>query len=130
MEAGFTGDVQAGEEALSPLDTYGSMRDKKRDKMLKEAQAGMQQIASERKAAEEEYAARKMAAAQKEAEATKRHAESLAAVEQQALEQRQRSWGNRLKRIVGATISATGSAFLGDIGARAGTEAANALFNN
>lgn len=128
-EAGFDAQMVIEEDDFNPLDSFNEMRNQKRAKMLEEAQAGMQQVAAERKAAEEEYAAKKMAAAQKESEAMKRHAEQLASVEQQALEQRQRSWGNRLKRIVGATISATGSAFLGDIGARAGTEAANALFN-
>ena len=58
----------------------------------------------------------------------KRHADKLAATEKDALEQRKNSWGNRLKSIVGATVSAATGAFTGGIGTRAGQEAANAIF--
>ena len=124
------GEMQApeGEENSNPLDNFSTMRSEKRTKVLEEAQAGMQQVASERQAAEEEYAAKKTAEAQAEADAMKRHADKLAAVDQQALEQRQNSWSSRLKAIVGATISATTGAFTGGVGTRAGQEAANALF--
>jgi FtsZ-binding cell division protein ZapB len=104
------------------------MRKKRSERRLEEAQAGMEQVASERQAAEEEYAAKKTAAAQAEAEAMKRHADKLAATEKDALEQRKNSWVNRLKSIVGATVSAATGAFTGGIGTRAGQEAANAIF--
>lgn len=124
--AAFSEDIVA---AASPLDTFRAMRKAKQEKILQESRAGMEQVAAERKVAEEEYAARKMAAAEAEAAAMKRHAEELASVEQQAFEQRQQSWNNRLKKIVGATVSAAGGAFLGAVGARAGEEAVNALFD-
>ncbi|MBN1269977.1 MAG: hypothetical protein JXB04_10330 [Kiritimatiellae bacterium] len=117
------------EEMESPLDTFGASLDEKRARKLDEAQAGMQQVAMERQAAEEEYGAAKLAAAQAEAEAMKRHAEKLAAVEQEALAQRENSWGNRLKNIVKATVTAAGGAFLGGVGAEAGKQAADAVFN-
>lgn len=112
----------------SPLDDFDQMQKDRRDRKLKEAQAGMAQVAAERKAAEEEYAAKKLAAAQADAVAIQLHADALTAVEQEALEQRQRSWGNRLKRILGTTISSVGGAVAGTVGARAGEEAADALF--
>ncbi len=118
------------EEPATPLDNFGDMRKKRRDRMLEESQAGMEQVANERQAAEEEYAAKKTAAAQAEAEAMRRQADKLAAVEKDALEQRKNSWGNRLKSIVGATISATTGAFTGGLGTRAGQEAANAIFKD
>ena len=46
-----------------------------------------------------------------------------------SLEQQQNSWGNKLKTVVGTTISAAGGAFLGGIGTQAGQKAADALFN-
>ena len=116
------------EESTSPLDNFDDMRKKRSDRRLEEAQTGMEQVSSERQAAEEEYAAKKTAAAQAEAEGMKRHADKLAATEKDALEQRKNSWGNRLKSIVGATISAATGAFTGGIGTRAGQEAANAIF--
>lgn len=120
---------QGGDEG-SPLDTFGELRKKKREKALEEAQAGMQQVAAERQAAEEEYGQKKLAEAQAEAENIKRHAEKLAAVEKEALDQRQNSWSARLKKIVGSTISAATGAFTGGIGTRAGEEAADALFKD
>jgi hypothetical protein len=129
-EEGGTQDWQApGEEEGSPLDAFGKARQERRERALEEAQAGMQQVAEERRAAEEEYAQKKMAEAQADAEAVKRQADRLAATEQEALEQRQKSWGNRLKSIVGATLSAATGAFTGGIGTRAGQEAASALFD-
>jgi hypothetical protein len=123
------GEFTAGEEeASSPLDSFDNMRKKRSARKLEEAQAGMEQVASERQTAEEEYAAKKTAAAQAEAEAMKRHADKLASVEKEALEQRKNSWGNRLKSIVGATVSAATGAFTGGIGTRAGQEAADAIF--
>jgi hypothetical protein len=128
-EAGFSDDAAVPDSAGgNPLDTFTSLESSKREKKLLEAQAGMQQIAAERKTAEEEYASRKLAAAQAEADAMKRQAEQLASVEQQALEQRQRSWGNRLKSLVATTIGAAGGAFLGEIGSQAGQQAAQDLF--
>ena len=123
------GEFSADEEDVtSPLDSFDDMRKKRSERKLEEAQAGMEQVASERQAAEEEYAAKKTSAAQAEADAMKRHADKLAATEKDALEQRKNSWVNRLKSIVGATVSAATGAFTGGIGTRAGQEAANALF--
>lgn len=118
------------EDVASPLDSFDDMRKKRSERKLEEAQAGMEQVASERQAAEEEYAAKKTAAAQAEADAMKRHADKLAATEKDALEQRKNSWVNRLKSIVGATVSAATGAFTGGIGTRAGQEAANAIFES
>lgn len=128
-EAG-AGDWQSpGEEdGGSPVAAFDQARQERRARALEEARAGMQQVAEERRAAEEEYGQKKMAEAQADADAVKRQSERLAATEQEALEQRQKSWGNRLKSIVGATISAATGAFTGGIGTRAGQEAANALF--
>ena len=129
-EAGL-GEFTAGEEEVSnPLDSFDEMRKNRSERKLEEAQAGMEQVASEREAAEQEYAAKKTAAAQAEAEAMKRHADKLAATEKDALEQRKNSWVNRLKSIVGATVSAATGAFTGGIGTRAGQEAANAIFES
>lgn len=127
---GFDQFEVGAEDEESPLDTFGSMRSKRREKAMQEAEAGMKQVADERRAAEEEYAAKKLASAQAEADAMKRQAEKLAAVEGEALEQRKNSWGNRLKSIVGATVGAATGAFTGGIGTRAGQEAANALFKS
>ena len=123
----FSGDE---EEEASPLDSFTTMRQERRDRALQEAEAGMQQVAEERRAAEEEFAAKKLAQAQADAEAMRHQAEQLASAEQEALEQRKNSWGNRLKSIVSATIGAATGAFTGGIGTRAGQEAANAIFNN
>jgi len=120
--------VEIDDEEFSPLDSFDSMRKKRREKAVEEAQEGMRQVSDEREAAEEEYASKKLAAATAEAEAMKRQAEKLAAVEKDALEQREKSWGNRLKSIVGATVSAGVGAFTGGVGARAGEEAVNAIF--
>lgn len=55
-------------------------------------------------------------------------AEKLAAVEKEALEQRQSSWGNRIKNIFSSTVGAATGAFTGGVGARAGQEAVDAVF--
>jgi hypothetical protein len=118
------------EEAGSPMDAFSEMRNKRREKALEEAQAGMQQVAQERQAAEQEYAAKKTAAAQAEAENLKNHADKIAAAEKDAMDQRANSWSARLKSIVGATISAATGAFTGGLGATAGQMAVNAVFGD
>jgi len=120
----------AAESAASPLETFAAKRREKHEKALSEAEAGMEQVAAERQAAEEEYAAKKLSAAQADADNMKQHAEKLAASEKDALEQRENSWGNRLKSIVGATVSAATGAFAGGVGARAGEEAVSAIFDD
>lgn len=115
-------------EPFNPLDAYTQMRKKKRERAMAEAHAGMQQVAAERDAVEKEYAAEKAARAQAEADAMKAHAQQLAAVEKEAMEQRQNSWGNRIKRIIGGTISAATGAFSGGIGAAAGQRAVEEIF--
>jgi len=112
----------------NPMDAFAQSRKEKRDRALQEAQAGMQQMAMERQAAEQEYAAKKMAEAQADAEAMRAQSQKLAAVEQEAIEQRANSWMGRLKNIVGATVGAATGAFTGGIGAEAGRQAADALF--
>lgn len=118
------------ESSESGVAAFAAARMERREKALQEAQAGMQQVAAERDAAEKEYAAAKTAAAQAEADAMRKHAEKLAAVEQEALEQRKNSWSGRLKQIVSTTIGAAGGAFFGGVGSRAGEAAANAVFKN
>ena len=110
------------------LAAFSAARAERRSRTLEEAQAGMQQVAAERQAAEQELAAVKTAAAQAEAEAMRKHAERLAAVEQEALEQRKNSWSGRLKQIVSSTLGAASGAFFGGVGSRAGEAAANAVF--
>jgi len=117
-------------ETASPLDSFSSMRDERRQRVLEESQAGMQQVAQERDAWEQEYANEKLAAAQEEAEAMKRQAEKLAATDAEALEQRKNSWGAKCKQILAGTISATVGGFTGAVGSRAADEAVNAIFND
>ena len=112
----------------NPMDTFAQSRKEKRDRALQDAQAGMQQMATERQAAEQEYAAKKMAAAQADADAMRAQSQKLAAVEQEAIDQRANSWAGRLKNIVSATVGAATGAFTGGIGTEAGRQAANALF--
>ena len=121
--------VLVGEGADDTLDKFGAARSTRRAKALADAQAGMQQVASERAAAEEEAAAKKMAQAQAEAESIRRRAEQLAAVEHEAIEQRRNSWSGRLKAVLTTAISVTSGAFLGNVGSRAGEAAADAVFN-
>jgi len=123
------GEFTASEEAsVGALEAFRSARTARREQAMQVAQAGMQQIAEERRAAEEELAAKTTAAAQAEAEAVKKQAEKLAAAEQEAIEQRKNSWSGRLKQIVSTTIGAAGGAFLGGVGSRAGEAAAEAVF--
>lgn len=113
----------------SALDSFAKRRKDRREQAMQTAQAGMQQMSVERQAAEQERAARIAADAQAEAEAMRAHAQKLAAVEAEALKQRENSWGNRIKRIVGSTIGAGVGAFTGGIGTEAGRRAADAVFN-
>ena len=94
-----------------------------------DAEAGMAQVANERRIADEEYNAKKQAAAAAEAAAMQAQAQKLAAAEQEAVVQDQNSWKTRIKGIVATAIGATGSAFLGNVGGRIGEEASRALFN-
>ncbi len=88
----------------------------------------MQQMAAEREAFEQEAAARALAQAQADAEAMKAQAQRIAGAEEEAMKQRENSWGNRLKRIAGGTVSATIGAFTGGVGAEAGRRAAAEIF--
>lgn len=124
----FVVDVKAKDD--NPLDTFKSQRDAKRKKALEDAKAGMAQVASERQAAESEYAAKVQAAAQAEAANLQKHADRLSASEKEAFEQRQKSFGNRLKNVVSATIGAATGAFTGGVGARAGQAAVDAIWGN
>ena len=114
----------------NPLEAFSAQRKERRDRIVKEAQEGMTQVAAERQQAEQEVASKKQAEAQAEAEAIKNHAQRLADTEKQALDQEQNSWSAKLKGVVGATISAAGGAFFGGIGAQAGQMAANLIFQN
>ncbi|MFH0880126.1 MAG: hypothetical protein V2A34_10475 [Lentisphaerota bacterium] len=116
-------------DAHNPLNDFSQLRDERRQKILEEAQAGMQQVAAERESAEQEYAATKTAAAQAEADAMKRQAEKLAATDAEALDQRKNSWGAKIKSIIGATVQTTASGFTGAIGSRAADEAVHAIFD-
>lgn len=115
--------------AGSSMDAFSQVRREKRDKAMQDSQAGMQQMAMERQAAEQEYGARKMAEAQADADAVRAHAQKLAGVESEALAQRENSWGNRLKRIIGGTLSAGLGAFTGGIGHEAGKRASDEIFD-
>lgn len=118
---------QTGTE--NPMDAFSRRRGEKREQALEEAHAGMRQVASERESFEREKASIELARAREDAEATRAQAQRLAATEEEALQQRENSWGNRIKRIVGGTISAATGAFTGGIGAEAGQRAADAVFN-
>lgn len=120
----------SGEVPPNPREAFTKTREERRTRISEEARIAMQQVAEERRAAEEEWAQKKQAEAQADAEAVRRHAEQLTATEQLAQEQRQKTWGNRLKKIVGATVSAATGAFTGAVGTRAGEEAAAALFGD
>lgn len=112
----------------SAMDAFSQLRREKREQAMQNSQAGMQQMAMERQSAEQEYGARKMAAAQADADAMRTQAQKLAAVEGEALAQRENSWGNRIKRIIGGTLSVGLGAFTGGIGVKAGQQAADELF--
>ena len=119
--------VEAPDDGGSVLGTFSVSRKMRRDKALKDAEAGMAQVAEQRRIADDEYNARRQAAATAEAAALQAHAQKLAAVEQQAVVQDQNSWRTRIKGVIATAIGATGSAFLGNVGGRAGEAAANAL---
>ena len=114
--------------AGSALDAFAQRRRDRREQALQSAQAGMQQLAMERQSAEQEYAARRMAEAQADADAMRAQAQRQAAAESEAMAQRENSFGSRIKRVVGATVSASVGAFTGGIGAEAGRRAAEELF--
>lgn len=118
---------QSGTE--NPMDAFSRRREEKREQALEEAHAGMRQVANEREGYEREKASIELARAREDAEAMRAQAQRLAATEEEALQQRENSWGNRLKRIVGGTVSAATGAFTGGIGAEAGQRAADAVFN-
>ena len=120
---------EARQPSASPLDTFAQRRRNQRDLAMRQAQAGMQQMAQERQAAEQEYGERQMARAQAEAEARRALAQRMAAAEAEAMVQRENSWEARLKRIVGSTASAALGSFTGTVGSQAGREIANVIFN-
>ncbi len=119
---------ETGTSQSSSLDAFAQRRRERREQAMQSAQAGMQQMALERQSAEQEYAARVMAEAQADAEAMRAQAQKLATAEAEAMAQRENSWGNRIKRIVGATVSAGVGAFTGGVGAEAGRRAADEVF--
>lgn len=121
--------VPPEENSENPMDAFTQRRNEKREQTLEEAHDGMRQIAGERESYEREQASKELARAREDADAVRAQAQRLAATEEEALAQRENSWGNRLKRIVGGTISAATGAFTGGIGAEAGQRAANAVFN-
>lgn len=132
--------LRDAESAAAPADTVGpegsgatlqrfsGMREERRQKVLEEAQAGMQQVASEREAWEQEYASKVEAEAEAEAEAKKRQAERLAATDEEALEQRKNSFKAKAVKVLAGVAEATVSGFTGAIGGRAADEAVNAIF--
>ena len=65
-----------------------------------------------------------------DAEAMRAQSQKIAAVEQEAIDQRANSWMGRLKNIVSATVGAATGAFTGGVGAEAGRQAADAIFHN
>jgi hypothetical protein len=117
------------EEEGTFLESMTSLYEEKQKRMVAEAEEGMRAVAAEREAAEREAAEKKLEAAKRDAEAVKRHAQKLAATQEEIIKQRQRSWSARLKRIAGALISSTTGAFTGGIGERAAEEAVNDLFD-
>ncbi len=121
--------VPPEEESVNPMDAFTQRRNDKRDQALEDAHAGMRQVAGERESWEREQASKELAKAQADAEAMRAQAQRLAATEEEALAQRENSWGNRLKRIVGGTLSTTIGAFTGGVGAEVGQRAADAVFH-
>jgi len=122
--------IAAKDDGVSSLRSFGGMRKARREKAIKEAEAGMAQVSAERKSADDEYNAKKVAAAQAEAQALQAQAQRLAASEQEAVIQDQNSWRTRVKDVVAAAAGAAGSAFLGNIGGRVGEAAAQAIFKD
>ena len=122
--------VEAKDDGASSLRSFGALRKSRRDKLLSEAQQGMEQVAAERRVADEAANAKKLAAAQAEAAAQQAHAQRLAAVEQEATVQDQNSWKTRLKGVVSTAIGATAGAFAGSVGSHVGQAAADAVLGN
>lgn len=122
--------VEADDDGASSLRSFGEMRSARRKKAMEEAQAGMSQVAEQRRVADEEANSKKIAAAQAEAAAQQAHAQRLAAAEQEAVVQDQNSWKTRMKSVVSSAIGSAGGAFLGSIGSRVGEEAARAVFED
>jgi hypothetical protein len=116
--------VEANDDASGSLRSFGAARHARRERVLKEAEAGMAQVSEQRRIADEEANAMKTAAAQAEASAMQARAERLAAIDNEALVQRQNSWSTRIKNVVGAGLSAAGSSFFGTVGHSVGDAAA------
>lgn len=127
-EAGMGGFEGGDDAAANPLEDFRDQRATKRKKAMDQARDGMATVARERQTAEQEVASRKTAAAQAEADAMQRHAQKLAAVEQEALAQRQNSWSAKLKNIVSSTIGTATGVFFGSMGQRAGEAVTDAVF--
>ena len=122
--------VEAKDDSKSSLRAFSAMRNTRREKRLKDAEAGMAQVAAERRSADDEAVAKKMSAAQAEAQALQMQAQRLAAAEQEAVVQDQNSWRTRLKNVAATAVGAAGSAFLGNVGGRLGEAAAEAVFKD
>jgi hypothetical protein len=112
----------------NPLDMLSNLHSERRADALRQAEVGMSMVTAERQAAEDELAAKKLQQAQADATALKKQAMVLASAEKDAMAQRENSWGNRLKKIVGATATAAGGTFFGHVGAEAGRAAVDAIF--
>ncbi len=122
--------IEAKDDGGSSLRSFGAQRKARREKAIREAEAGMAQVAAERKVADDEYNAKKQTAAAAEAAAQKAQAEKLAAAQQEAVQQDQNSWKTRIKNVVIAGVGAAGSAFAGSVGGRLGEAAAEAVFKD
>jgi len=120
--------VVTDDKPASSLDAFASLRKVRREKAQQQAQAGMQQVATEREAAEQEYGTKKLVASQAEADNMKRHAEKLAQAEKDALDQEANGWEMKIKTLVSSTITAGVGAFTGTVGAQAAQKAADHLF--
>ena len=129
-EAGAGEFVEAQDDAASSLRSFGAMRKMRREKAIRDAEAGMAQVSVERKSADDEYNAKKAAEAQAEAAAMQAQAQRLAAAEQEAVIQDQNSWRTRLKNVAATAVGAAGSAFLGNVGGRLGEAAAAEVFKD
>ena len=129
-EAGAGEFVEAQDDAASSLRSFGAMRKMRREKAIRDAEAGMAQVSVERKSADDEYNAKKAAEAQAEAVAMQAQAQRLAAAEQEAVIQDQNSWRTRLKNGAATAVGAAGSAFLGNVGGRLGEAAAAEVFKD
>jgi hypothetical protein len=112
----------------SSLDDYAAERKKRREQIFEESQAAMDRVAAERKAAEEEYASKARGAAEADAEAMKQHAERLAASEEEATKQRERSWSNKIKGVVGTLASTFVGSVTSPISAQLAEKAVETVF--